>query len=256
MLRSTNHLKNCRIHARDGTFGKLSDLLVDDETWNTRYLVIDTGGWLKGRRVLISPGSALATGYDEISVELTKDQIRNSPPVDADKPVSRQHEADLHNYYGWAPYWGGYPMVGLGTMTPAAAGVGLVAAGRTSVGVESTDSPVSSEESNGDPHLRSVNHISSYGVEALDGNVGHLKDLMIDDNTWIAKYAIVDTTSWWPGGKVAIAINRLNGISWADRKVSFSLTREAIKNSPAYNRSAILGVEYSDRLDSHYSAPL
>ena len=90
----------------------------DDKTWAIRYLVVDTGTWLPDRQVLISP---IALGQPDwegqfFPVKLTTEQVRNSPDIDTDKPVSRQQETRLHTYYDWPVYWsGGIP---LGLMPP------------------------------------------------------------------------------------------------------------------------------------------
>lgn len=107
MLRSVNELKGKEIHASDGEFGNVDQFLFDDESWTIRYLVVETGK-LMGRKVLISPISIeRKQKSDALTLSLTKEQIRKSPPIDADRPVSRQHEAEYFNYYGYPYYWGG-----------------------------------------------------------------------------------------------------------------------------------------------------
>ena len=106
MLWSFDELKGCSLRATDGSLGSVHDLLFDDSHWTVRWLVVDTA-WLFGRRVLIAPQAlrhpdALAR---EFPVALTKDQIKSAPDVDTDRPVNRQHEADLYSYYGYGPYW-------------------------------------------------------------------------------------------------------------------------------------------------------
>ena len=107
MLESLKALDGFTIHAMDGEIGSTEDVLWDDAAWMVRYLVVDTGKWLPGRRVLISPASVEFVGWDEheISVNLTSDQVRNSPEAASDEPVSRQHEEALSAYYGWPSYW-------------------------------------------------------------------------------------------------------------------------------------------------------
>jgi hypothetical protein len=95
MLKNANHLKGLVIRATDGEIGTVDQLYFDDETWAIRYLMIETGGWLGGRRVLISPISVVHTDWQakRLDVALTKKQVENSPDIDTHKPVSRQHEA-------------------------------------------------------------------------------------------------------------------------------------------------------------------
>ena len=109
MQKSVKDLKGYGIGATDGDIGKLDDFYFDDEAWTIRYLVADTGNWLLGRKVLISPialGKADLSG-ERLNVTLTKKQVEESPSIDTDKPVSRQHEAYYHDYYGYPYYWSG-----------------------------------------------------------------------------------------------------------------------------------------------------
>ena len=117
MLQSVNELKGQMIHASDGELGTVDQFLFDDESWTIRYLVVETSKLL-GRKVLISPISIVRKHKtDGLTLSLTKDQIRNSPGIDTDKPVSRQHEAQYFNYYGYPYYWGGPGLWG-GTAYP------------------------------------------------------------------------------------------------------------------------------------------
>ena len=120
MLRSLYELKGYDLAATDGHFGTVKDFYFDDLHWRVRYVVVDTGKWLPGRRVLISPLSVDNTDWTRrlISVSLSRKQIENSPSTDADKPVSRQEEQDFFDYYGWTPYWAPGGMVGPAPVAP------------------------------------------------------------------------------------------------------------------------------------------
>jgi hypothetical protein len=108
MLRTASELKGIGIAATDGDIGSVKDLYFDDVAWTIRYLVVDTGTWLPGRQVLISPMSiAGETSADKIPVALTRQQVADSPPIDADRPVDRQHEIELSRYYRYPYYWAG-----------------------------------------------------------------------------------------------------------------------------------------------------
>ncbi len=116
MLRSVKDLRGYAIRATDGTIGEVADLYFDDDDWAIRYLVVDTGGWLSGRKVLISPH---AIGHPDwldrvLPVSLTRAKIEHSPDVDTQKPVSRQHEAAHFGYYGYPYYWDGAGLWGMG----------------------------------------------------------------------------------------------------------------------------------------------
>jgi hypothetical protein len=102
MLRSVKKLEGLAIGATDGPIGKIKDVYFDDEAWVVRYVVVDTSKWLGGRHVLISPysiGQPDWTG-ETLPVTVTKEQVKNSPSIDSDKPISRQFEKGYFGYYG------------------------------------------------------------------------------------------------------------------------------------------------------------
>src|SRR5579862_1293341 len=107
MQRSINKLIDSTISAKDGELGKVEEFYFDDKTWIIRYMVVKTGGWWDGRKVLISPAALGTPDWESFTfrVNLTMDQVRNSPGIDTDKPVYRQHEEELHRYYAWPQYW-------------------------------------------------------------------------------------------------------------------------------------------------------
>ncbi|MEO8053096.1 MAG: PRC-barrel domain-containing protein, partial [Acidobacteriota bacterium] len=109
MLRKAKDLSGYKLAASDGEIGKVKEFYFDDQSWTVRYLVADTGGWLSGRQVLISPYALdpANEGRNVIPVDLTKHQIEKSPSLDSNKPVSRQYELEYYPYYGWPGYWGG-----------------------------------------------------------------------------------------------------------------------------------------------------
>ena len=109
MLTNAKHLKGFVIRATDGEIGTVDQFYFDDETWAIRYLIVETGGWLAGRRILISPFSVVDADWrvGRLDVALTKKQVEGSPNIDTHRPVSRQHEAAYLGYFGYPNYWGG-----------------------------------------------------------------------------------------------------------------------------------------------------
>ena len=242
MLNEAKTLKGYKLNSRDGDIGKVKEFYFDDRHWTVRYLVADTGNWLTGRQVLLSPYSLGAMDHEakEIVVDLTKKQIEGSPSVDSDKPVSRQFERSYHGYYRMPTYWGGpyswgaypYPM-----RDQARWG-------------ESTK-----DEKAWDPSLRSTHDVSGYHLQATDGEIGHVEDFVIDAETWAIRYLIVDTRNWWPGKKVLISPQWIDRVSWSNSKIIITLSREAIKQSPPYSQAALLNRDYEAGLYRHYDRP-
>jgi hypothetical protein len=191
MLKNASDLTGFEIRAKDGPLGTVDQLYFDDETWAIRYLTVETGGWLGGRQVLISPYSILETDFEgkRVDVALTKKQVENSPGIDTRLPVSRQHEAEFLGYYGYPYYWGGPYLWG-----PAFYPVGLEA---PAVSMEAVADRVRRESA--DSHLRSTKAVTGYYIEAADGEIGHVNGFVVDDEAWVIRYLEVATRNWWPG---------------------------------------------------------
>ena len=244
MLRNTTQLEGFTIRATDGELGTVDQLYFDDETWAIRYLTVETT-WLGGRRVLISPISVVHTDWRDkrVDVALTKKQVENSPNIDTDKPVSRQHEIAYSGYYGYPYYWAGPCMWG-----PAAYPGGVMTAPNDAI----TDSI---RRESKDSHLRSTKAVTGYHIEASDGEFGHVAGFIVDDEDWAIRYMEVATKNWWPGKKVLVSPAWIERVSWADSKIYAGLSREAIKNAPEYLLSRPLTREYENRLHDHYGRP-
>jgi hypothetical protein len=248
MLRSTNELNGYTIHATDGDIGEVVQFYFDDERWTIRYLVAHTGGWLMGRRVLISPAALGRVDWDShrVHVNMTKERVENSPSIDTDRPVSRQHETDYYNYYGYPYYWSG-PYVWGPVPYPAYPPVPPEGAAG-SVERDVAQAPRQDD----DVHLRSTQEVTNYYIEASDGDIGHVEDFLIDDESWTIRYVAVDTRNWWPGKKVLVSPEWIRSVSWSDSRVYVELTRDKIKNAPEYNPSLPLSRDYETRLYKHY----
>lgn len=244
MIQSLNIIRKYSIQATDGILGSVSDIYFDDAEWTVRYLVVDTGTWLSGRKVLI-PASALGSPDNRLRhfpVQLTRAQVEDAPSIDEDKPVSRQHEADLHGYYGWEPYWGA------GGLAPGMAGY---APGAIPPPPPEPAAGAIAEEP-GDPHLRSGREVIGYRIAATDGDVGHVEDILVDDDGWRVRYLLVDTRNWLPGRKVVMAPDWVRTIDWAERKVAVDHTRDQVKGSPEYDEVAGVSRAYERGLYEHY----
>jgi len=246
MLRSLKELEHYAVSATDGDIGHVADFLLDDERWIVRYLVVETGGFFGGRRVLISPISFRQVDWSTrgFHLALTKDKVKNSPSVDVNKPVSRQHELDWFGYYGYPRYWGYSGLWGTGTYP------GLLATGR------SNKAPAEELGKPGDVHLRSAKEVRGYHIQGTDGPMGHVDDFIIDDETWEVRYLVIDTSNWWPDKKVLVSPHWANRISWAEGEVFLEMSRQKIKNSPEWRPSAPINREYEARLYDYYGRPV
>ena len=240
MLRNLQELEHAKIEATDGEIGRVKDLYFEDDAWVVRYLVVETGSWLSSRQVLISPISVLRPDWvaQTLPVSLTQAQVRNSPDIDTDQPVSRQNEQQLLGYYGYPGYWDGAGMWGEGlypdAMVPGDAGYRVDRVERERA-LEAYLRDERARHRNDNPHLRSCNAVKGYHIRATDGEIGHVSGYLLDDQTWAVRYLVVDTSNWWLGHKVLVAPPWIQAVQWSDRTVAVDLTRESIRNAPAYD---------------------
>lgn len=242
MLRNATDLQGYTIHATDGDIGHVDQFFFDDEHWTVRYLVANTGNWLSGHMVLISNLSIGETKWDErkIFVNLTRDQVEHAPGVGSDRPVTRQHEEAMSDYYGYPYYWAGAGIYGMGVypgmlVTPEEPAVAAVA-----------DPPVE------DSHLQSTHDVSGFHISATDGEIGHVEDFIIDDEDWKIRYIEVATRNWWPGKKVLLAPRWIQHIDWQDGKVQINLPRDVIQDAPEYDPTMTITRQYEVSLGDYY----
>ena len=205
---------------------------------------------MSGRKVLVSPIALRDVDWDgrRINVALSKTQVEQSPPIDAEEPVSRQQEVEYYGYYGYPFYWAGPYLWGAYQypVPPTDA--------RSSL--EQEERPASwSERTDGDPHLRNSGNVIGYHIAAKDGDIGHVEDFLVDDTTWAIRYMVVDTSNWWFGKKVLVSPGWVAGVDWNDSKLHVDMTREQIKNAPEYDPSELPRREYEVRLYDYYGRP-
>ena len=248
MLYRLHDVRHCVLDASDGEIGDLHDVYFDDRYWTARYMVVDTGKWLPGRKVLLAPecfGAPDVTAR-RIPVSLNREQIKDSPDRSTDLPVGRQREVELRQYYGWPLYWEAYPSLGVG------ATVGMPAAPAAATRVPPNEPP---ESVQGDSDLRSAKEVSGYHLKVRDGEIGHVEDFLLDDEGWALRYLLVDTRNWLPGKRVLIAPQWAGGVNWAERQIQVDMDRESVKNAPEYNPERVVDREYENRLWDYYGVP-
>lgn len=228
------------LRARDGEIGKLLDVYFDDGEWVVRYFVVRTGGWLLGRHALIVPAVVSRIDDDEqvCHVELTREQIRNCPPVDTALPVSRHYEREYFRYYGWQPYWRPESLVHpTGVVPPVPA-----------MPPRAGEKPAPPEH----PHLRSGQEVAGYAIRASDGPIGHVADVILEDPGWLVRYLEVDTRDWLPGRHVLVAPAWIREVDWAAHEVAVDLPQEAVRSAPPYERGEVISRDYQVALYRHY----
>lgn len=251
MLWNSSAINGSALAASDGKIGTISDFLFDDTNWLVRWLVVDTGNWLSGRKVLL-PSSALAhldAGKKECSIKLTMQQIKDCPDIDTERPVSRQMETSVYDHYGYNPYSiSGYGYFG---------GFGFQGAMPVSQGSGGREEEIAEAQRNcDDVHLRSVAAVTGYHIHASDGEIGHVEDFIIDDADWSIRYLVVDTKNWWPGKRVVISPRSVLGIGSPDRLVNINVDRQRVKGGQPYDASVTIDGAFEENFRTYYGIKL
>ena len=247
MLYDTEELRSVKLEATDGDIGSIDDVYFSDDNWTIRYLVVDTGRWLPGQKVLISPHAVQRLDADKgtLHLDLTRERVKSSPAFDHAKPVSRQYEIDYAQYYNYPGYWSGPYVWGLAEFpVPPAAPMGAQGA----PGAVGAPQDTQQRGGGGDPNLRSAHEVKGYTIEASDGNVGHIETFLFDDRSWSIGAVVVDTVNWWPGKHVVVSPRWFERIDWSERKAVVRVTRERIKSQSEYDPKAHL-TNYRSRED-------
>lgn len=249
MLIRYKELKNFVLKSLNGKIGKVKDVYFDDEFWSVRYLVVDTGTWLNTRKVLISPYSieGIAPIFDLIEINLTKKQIEESPPLESDKPVSKQFQEQFYAHHN-------LPLnhAGTGVSMFGQANIGFVPYHLVKEG-KLNEMENSADKEEWDPNLRSVEQVSGYSVKSIVDQVGYIDDFIFDTQTWEIRYLIVETHKWIPGKKVPISPKWLERISWPDSVIYTEITSDAIEEAEEYNEQLGIDRDYEIRLYEHYN---
>ena len=234
MLPNVRDLRGYAIRAIDGLIGHVDDVYFDDENWSIRYLVINTGNWLSGRKVLISPIALGHAGWmaRQLPVSMTRAQVERSPDIDTAKPVSRHDEAEIFMHYGYSYYWTGEGLWGMDVYQRDL----LSQAG----GGEAWQTQLRRSASSPDEcHLRSSTAVIGHHVEASDGGIGHVVDLLFDDHTWEIRYLLVKTRNRLRGRRVLVEPRAISRVSWSEGTVFVDKSRQEIEDAPAYEAMAL-----------------
>lgn len=249
MLRSMKDLRGFTIGATDGDIGTVTDTFFDDLSYTVRFVVVDTGGWLSERKVLLSPIAFRKIDWEHkrITAALTKAQVEKSPDIDTHMPVSRQHETEYNGYFGYTPYWEGTYLWGAYPYPSVAFGPALSAGD-----LEREQRWTWEAKARNNPHLRSSSAVTGHDIEATDGDIGHVSDYLVDDRSWTIRYMIVNTSNWWAGKKVLVAPAWIEKVDWEHSKVHVTVTRAQLKSSPEFDPTTPIERTYETQLYDHY----
>lgn len=227
MIKRVRELLRCAIVATNGECGRVHDVYFDDRRWIVRYLAVDAGHWSAGPHVLVPLAAVARIRWPgrRVEVALTREQIRSGPPLDAHRPVERQHEIAPYEYLGFP--------------------IHLTADGPAAGASRPAD----------DEHLHSARALIGHAVQALDGEVGYVEDFLMDDASGAVRYLVVDSRRWWTGKRVMLATERVQWVSWMESSVHVDLPRDPIRRAPDYDPARPVDPEYEARLAEYYDHP-
>lgn len=265
MLRKATEILGYTILAQDGEIGHVEDFYFDtndvgDPEWTVRYMVVDTGFWIFGTKRLIAPEALGTPDWDNklMPVDMTQDQVKNSPEHNLDRPVTREYEEELRGYYGWPIYWGVPSMMPMGTTptrhAPEAHMATNVETGRQ-VGPDREDVPkeVGKAMRNSEgAQLHSVDDFTGFSLQANDGDIGSVSDVFIDDYDWHIRYLLIDTGDWLSGREVLIAPEWIEMLDLDNSTLKVDMTQKQIEDSPEYESGGPLNREFEGQLYNYY----
>jgi len=107
-LRSVAELRGYHVVSGGSTeLGTVSDMVVDDETWAIRYLVVDTRKAIGGVDALLAPAwcGEIDWAGKTIPCDLPPEKVKTAPGFTPEVPINRNYEQQLHDFYGKDSYW-------------------------------------------------------------------------------------------------------------------------------------------------------
>jgi hypothetical protein len=221
MLINTHHIYGTSVVATDKMAGTVRDLLFDDRTWEVKFLVVHSGRWLTGHSELLTPDVVDHADWmaRQLSVRLTEDEVVHSPPPEEHPPASRGRDFQQSKLIAWDAYWTGW---------------------------------LDDSEEVSDPHLDSVKEVTGYHLETDNGEIGHVTDFLVDDETWTLRYVVMDTRNWLPGKHALVVPSLVESIDWTERKLHVHLTRDKLRDAPSFEVAVPVTRDYEERLCEYY----
>jgi hypothetical protein len=236
LLKNINNLNGHNVYATDGAIGKVDDFYFEDVAWTVRYMVVDIGSWLSGRKVLIPPIALEKPAWDQkaFPISFTREQVERSPEIDLPhEPISRKYERELYAHYEWPMYWE----------------------------YGNVDDEAKALEEGGESHLRSVNEVTGYRVNAVEGQIGSLLDFIVDTEEWIIRYLVSSTRyiiehprDLLQGKKVLIPPDWTK-VSWAESEIQVDLPIQIVKDGPEYDPDTPLNRDFEEIIYDYYRRP-
>lgn len=220
MMLPFSKLKRFELNAFDGRIGQARDFYVTDKNWTVRYLIARFGSWLSEHRVLLPVYfvDRIQSPENAIAVALTKLQVRHAAPVESKRLVSKQHRLDVRLKF--RELAGSVLRVALRQDADSYAAF--------------KNNPPARREDGEDCHLNSCEELTAgYTLSAVDGRVGSIADLIIDDHEWRVRYLVVETGVLFSRKLILVPARLVHTISFAKHEILFNAMRSSLKTVPA-----------------------
>lgn len=247
MLQSLSAIRGVRVAAKDGNLGRVEDILFDAGIWAVRYIEVATQLEVdEDRRLLLPAGEIRQADWERavLRFDLTREQAAQSPRLIDDRPVSRQEEERLHSFFGWQPYW---------TDADPPSGPEMpIPEGDEMTGDRQAESVPDERLPVGDPNLYSAQDVVDYQVEADGGLAGKVNDLIVDDETWMIRYLVIDTGDDTGEKQVLLASQLVDRVSFDTFSVYADVSVEAVKAGPGYDPSVPIDAEFEEHLQNYF----
>lgn len=226
MTRSYKDFLHWKVTTTDGHERPVADVLLDDRGWSVRYVLVETGGWLHGRQLLISSAAFGAPDSREhvLPIQATLNQMEKSPPLKSHMPVTLAHERALEEYYEWPP------REAEGSVLPESVTRQLTPdtqalQDRT---VDRHTKPIA-----GEAHLWSAGALLKMKAVTRDRQKSGLDDVLLSEDLHHVAGWIVDARPWMPGGEAMLGPSAVSGVDLNDGVVSLVLERTEIEGLAA-----------------------
>ena len=211
MLLDTGSLIGRGLLASDGTIGTISDFLFEEATWSVRYVLVDTGKWLAGRQVLLSPRAFVHEPFGQpgtARARLSRSQIEESPALATGEPLTRGFERAYFRHFGWPSYWMG-PSLGAAL------------------------APVDTSE----VRLLSVKELTGGLAQASDTRIGKVKNFSLSSLSWMVREIVVDAGHWYSERLVLIQPGLVERVGMAESVLYIGRSRLEVLSAPSLSET-------------------
>ncbi|MFP4416268.1 MAG: PRC-barrel domain-containing protein [Fibrobacterota bacterium] len=221
MAQSLRKIIGFTLEAIDGKAGKVQDVYFDDVYWQIHYLIIQTGGILEMKQVIIPPHAIDKVDWEKkiLYASLSKEKVKSSPDPDTRKTVSRMHEIAMFRYHQWPYYWANK------TEPPKSQEISDILTDEEKRVRELV------EDSSTHVHLRSLREVLGYHVEVNQRKDGQVHDFIIDEKRWTVCVLEVGSGGWFSHSIHSYDKEQVDMISWMKKKIMLHTSSKQVQNA-------------------------